>query len=84
MPPTGYPPFIPFAPLIYAVRYERSNCQFFGEKLLFKLQWRQVPQGRMQAFRIIKGFNVIKKQRLGMIAIERDLTVETFTLESRP
>ena len=62
-----------------------SNCQFFGEKLVFKLQWRQVAQRRMKAFRIVKGFNVIKKQRLGMIAIERDLVVvETFALESRP
>jgi hypothetical protein len=38
----------------------------------------------MQALRIVKGFNVIKKQRLGMTAIERDLIVETFALESRP
>ena len=38
----------------------------------------------MKALRIVKGFNVIKKQRLGMIAIERDLIVETFALESRP
>ena len=73
--PYGLPPFIPFARLIYAARYERSNGQFCGEKLLFKLQWRQVAQRRMKALRIVKGFNVIKKQRLGMIAIERDLTV---------
>jgi hypothetical protein len=38
----------------------------------------------MKALRIVKGFNVIKKQRLCMIAIERDLVVETFTFESRP
>ena len=38
----------------------------------------------MKALRIVKGFNVIKKQRLDMIAIERDLVVETFALESRP
>jgi len=38
----------------------------------------------MKALRIVKGFNVIKKQRLGMSAIERDLVVETFALESGP
>ena len=38
----------------------------------------------MKALGIVKGFNVIKKQRLGMIAIKRDLVVETFALESRP
>jgi hypothetical protein len=38
----------------------------------------------MNALRIVKGFNVIKKQRLGMIAIKRDLVVETFALEGRP
>jgi hypothetical protein len=58
------PRVIPFARLIYAARYERSNGQFFGEKLLFKLQWRQVAERRMKALRIVKGFNVIKKQRL--------------------
>ena len=38
----------------------------------------------MQALRIVKGFDVIKKQRLSMIAIERYLIVETFAFESRP
>ena len=52
--------------------------------MLFKLQWRQVAERRMNALRIVKGFNVIKKQRLGMIAIKRDLVVETFALESCP
>jgi hypothetical protein len=78
--PYGLPPHLfRFARLIYAARYERSNCQFFGEKLLFKLQWRQVAQRRMKALRIVKGFNVIKKQPLGMIAIERDLVVDAST-----
>jgi hypothetical protein len=50
--------FIPFARLIYTARYERSNGQFFGEKLLFKLQWRQVAQRRMKALRIRKEISV--------------------------
>jgi len=52
--------------------------------VVFKFDWREVTEGRMESNRVIEGLNVIKEHGLSVLKVAWDLALEALGFEGSP
>jgi len=52
--------------------------------VVFVFDWREVAEGRMESYRVVKGLDVIKEGGLSLLQVQGNLVVEALSLERGP
>ena len=52
--------------------------------MVFVFDWREVAEGRMESYRVVKGLDVIKEGGLSLLQVQGNLVVEALSLERGP
>jgi len=52
--------------------------------VVFKLDWREVVEGRMESYRVVECFDVIKEHGLSLLQVAWDLALEALGFEGGP